>query len=90
MATAISGLHFFGLARASVLQGQQLIDFILFLSVTSLEITLPFQVRVIGLEGDMLEEIHFRIFYVNTGLLKTGRSWGEFLIFSQPFYPLKS
>lgn len=63
-ATAISGLHFFGLARASALQGQQFIDSFIyfFLSLTSLEIMWSFQVRVIGLGGDKMEETHFRIF----------------------------
>jgi len=43
-ATAISGLNFFGLARASLLQRQQFIDssFPSFLALTSLEIMLSF------------------------------------------------
>lgn len=90
-ATAISGLNFFGLARASVLQGQQFIDFGLFcLSSTGLEIMLSFQVGVIGPGGDKLEQTHFRIFYAITLLTvkDSGGTWGEFLIFSQTFCSL--
>lgn len=74
-ATTISGLNFFGLARASVLQGQQFIDLFIFLSFTSLEMMLSFQVRVTGLGGYKFEETNFRIFYVNT--LWTIRGSGE-------------
>lgn len=89
-ATAISGLHFFGLARASVLQCQQLPDFIFFLSVTSLEIMLSFQVRVIGLEGDKLEEINFKIFYVNTlQTIKDNRELGRVSDFLPNFLCIK-
>lgn len=65
-ATAISGLNFFGLARASVLQGQQFIDFFFFSFpplVWKLCCLFKSESRIIGPRGDKLEETNFRIFY---------------------------
>lgn len=91
-ATAISGLNFFGLARASVLQGQQFIDFFFSFPPLVWKLCCLFksESRIIGPERDKLEETHFRIFfgyYVLT-VKDSGETWGEFLIFSQTFCSL--